>query len=686
MAALTSPPCDDSQVDKLARQLHRQQATQAVKWEALGAQERSRWRRRATESLAALAALGYRIEAAVDHEGPATQDAEAALDAAGEAEELLRIGEPLLAYNALQQALEDQPRNHRLRQLKGLALSRSGALRRANEELSALRDEGAGDGETLGLLARTHKALALQAADSASRKQHLGAAYEIYASGYARSKAQDALSDAYYTGINAAAMAFLNGDRARAGQLAAEVEALCERALAEQGAGAGAYWAAATLAEAALIGGDPELARQRYASAAKLASKRYGDLSSTRQQARLLLAHSGAAEDWLDDVLRIPPVVVYTGHMIDAPGRAVPRFPAEREGAVRDQVRAFLEQIQPVAAYGSAACGADILCLECVQELGGELHIVLPFPAEQFRQVSVDLWPGSDWGSRFERLLASTEKVFTISEHMPPSGTSTFEYANVIMTGLARLRADVLQTSVHGLAVWDGQGAGGAGGTGTVVDMWRRYGVPLEHIDLGTGDAGHGADGITGQYAVSGEPSPFEYTIKAMLFADAVGYSRLNEDQIPLFFEHYLGTIAAYNAQTPHRAQHVETAGDGMYMVFDDPADAGHYALGLSELLNSVDWERCALPANLSARIALHCGPVFAGQDPITGTPIYSGTHTSRTARIEPITPPGQVYASGAFAAIAAARNIEGLRFSYIGRTQLAKRYGALALYHVKHP
>jgi class 3 adenylate cyclase len=409
-------------------------------------------------------------------------------------------------------------------------------------------------------------------------------------------------------------------------------------------------------------------------------------LSSTRQQARLLLAHSGAAEDWLDDVLRIPPVVVYTGHMIDAPGRAVPRFPAEREGAVRDQVRAFLEQIQPVAAYGSAACGADILCLECVQELGGELHIVLPFPAEQFRQVSVDLWPGSDWGSRFERLLASTEKVFTISEHMPPSGTSTFEYANVIMTGLARLRADVLQTSVHGLAVWDGQGAGGAGGTGTVVDMWRRYGVPLEHIDLGTGDAGHGADGITGQYAVSGEPSPFEYTIKAMLFADAVGYSRLNEDQIPLFFEHYLGTIAAYNAQTPHRAQHVETAGDGMYMVFDDPADAGHYALGLSELLNSVDWERCALPANLSARIALHCGPVFAGQDPITGTPIYSGTHTSRTARIEPITPPGQVYASGAFAAIAAARNIEGLRFSYIGRTQLAKRYGALALYHVKHP
>ncbi len=88
----------------------------------------------------------------------------------------------------------------------------------------------------------------------------------------------------------------------------------------------------------------------------------------------------------------------------------------------------------------------------------------------------------------------------------------------------------------------------------------------------------------------------------------------------------------------------------------------------------------------MSMRIGLHCGPVYIGQDPITGSPLYTGIHTSRTARIEPITPPGQVYASGAFAAVAAARCTDGLRFSYIGRTQLAKQYGALALYHVRRP
>jgi class 3 adenylate cyclase len=121
-----------------------------------------------------------------------------------------------------------------------------------------------------------------------------------------------------------------------------------------------------------------------------------------------------------------------------------------------------------------------------------------------------------------------------------------------------------------------------------------------------------------------------------------------------------------------------------MYMVFDDTDTAAHYALGLSELVNSHDWKSLGLPEGMGVRIGLHCGPVFIGLDPITGAPLYSGVHTSRTARIEPITPPGQVYASSAFAAIAAVRGIPGIRFSYIGRTQLAKHYGALPLYHVK--
>jgi class 3 adenylate cyclase len=378
--------------------------------------------------------------------------------------------------------------------------------------------------------------------------------------------------------------------------------------------------------------------------------------------------------------------------MIDAPGRCEPRFPLHMADDVRREIRSKIEVLRPAAAYGSAACGADILCLEVVEELGGELHIVLPFPADQFRSESVEFCRQGNWGERFQRLLESAREVLVISEKPPPSGVSTFEYANLVMTGLARLRSQVLDTKLHGLAVWDGSSTGDVGGTSSVVDLWGRYGVPTEQVNpcpgaerpLPTSSIAPPSEDRLPDQGV--DDTGFQYAIRAMLFADAVGYSRLGEAQIPMFFEHYLGAIASYNQRTRHSPEHIETAGDGMYMVFDDPQAAGHYALELSELIGSRDWLALGLPADMSVRIGLHCGPVYIGRDPITDAPLYTGIHTSRTARIEPITPPGQVYASSAFAAVAAARRVEGLRFSYIGRTQLAKKYGALALYHVKRP
>jgi class 3 adenylate cyclase len=602
-----------------------------------------------------------------------------------EAEHLLRIGEPLIAYNTIKQALGFYPGDPRLRQLKGLALARSGALRRANDELSKLREEGHSDGETLGILARTHKDLALQSTDDASRARHLAAALDIYTTGYRESRQRGAVDEAYYTGINAATIAFLCGEDDQARAIATDVESLCREAL--QGTNTespGAYWPQATLAEAALIRGDLAVARERYAAAARLAGDRYGDLSSTRHQARLLLRQHGQDEGWLDDVIRVPPVLVFTGHMIDAPGRPTPRFPPSMEAEIRDAIRARLEDLRPVAAYGSAACGADILCLECLQELGGELHIVLPFPIEEFRATSVDLLPNGDWGDRFERLIEGATDVLVTGERPPPEHASTFEYANLVMTGLGRLRAQVLETQLCGLAVWDGVTTADTGGTGSVVALWQASGVALEHVAVPQAVAARPAVS-TVQPARDAEPHwPFEYEMKAMLFADAVGYSRLSEEQIPLFLEHYMGAIATFNASSPDKSVHAETAGDGMYMVFDDIAAAGRYALGLSELINSKDWASVGLPADLAARVGLHCGPVFVGVDPITGGRLYTGVHTSRTARIEPITPPGQVYASSAFAAVATARRAPGLRFSYIGHTQLAKGYGSLPLYHVK--
>ena len=103
----------------------------------------------------------------------------------------------------------------------------------------------------------------------------------------------------------------------------------------------------------------------------------------------------------------------------------------------------------------------------------------------------------------------------------------------------------------------------------------------------------------------------------------------------------------------------------------------------LADLVNRTDWSQCGLPSELSIRIALHAGPVFPCQDKVTGHRTFSGAHVNRTARIEPITPPGQVYASQAFAALATDDPACEFRCNYVGLTPLAKGYGAMPTYHV---
>lgn len=616
------------------------------------------------------------------------QDSEKATIAS--AEQLLNRGEPLLAYNVVQAGRSRWPEAVRLRQLEALALARSGDVERAHALLEALAAQGGDEAETLGMLARTHKDLALRATDAAVRAGHLQAGFALYERAFDAARGRSATADAIYTGINAATMAVLQGDIERARRMAAEVREICLR---DRGGGEGAYWREATLGEAALILGDMPAATAHYGNAARLAGGRHGDVSTTRRQARLLAGHLPGATGAIADVLRVPPIVVFTGNMIDQPGRATARFPAQLEAAVREVLRARLAAIAPAAVYGSAACGADLLCLELARELGIETHVVLPFPPGEFRRVSVDIVAGQ-WGERFERVLAAADSVTVASDHHARGSAATFEYANLLLTGMGRLRAQVLDTAMRGLAVWDRRALGSAGGSASLVSLWERHGLPVEHVDLAevrrkgtlpfTAAASRPEVNGTPPIAEVKGSVAFRHEMRALLFADAVGYSQLSEDQIPRYVEGFLGAVAELSRRTAHRFEHVEVAGDGLYMVFANVADAGHYALELAALVSRLDRAACGLPAGFNLRIALHCGPVHCGREPITGGPLYTGPHTSRTARIEPITPPGQVYASSAFAAVAAASGVQDLEMRYVGRIPLAKGYGTLGLYNVR--
>ena len=686
---------DPELVDALAERLYAAEASAGMSWGHLPDAARQIWRNRAAAALDSLRILrpgrfSPEADDAPGSAGPSENQSDRFVE---EAERHLQAGEPLMAYNAIQRGLRLYPNLIRLRQLEGLSLARSGALRRANKTLRRLYDAGAADGETLGLLARTHKDLGLAALRAEVRERHLAAAFRIYDFAYRNAMESGMAADAYYNGVNAAALALLRGQQDRARAIALEVQELCTALAEADTAAAEDYWLRATLAETGLLLGDLEAAERDYVAARRIAGRRYGDISRTRQQARLILDTLGQDTQWLEATLAVPPVLLFSGHMMDKEGRARARFPAELEAEIASRIRAVVDAVRPAAAYGSAACGADILCLEAVSRAGGELHIVLPFPPADFRRVCV-AFPGPGWGERFDRLLETAVSVHVVSDHFATGSESTFEYANLVLTGLGKLRARMLETSVRGLAVWDGHPGDGPVGTASMIRTWERHDVATTIVPMPEPDAPRPPVAAADPAADKSPrvPSPpgsaprpgFSHEMKAMLFADAVGYSKLTEDQIPAFIEQFLGDIARLRLDSPDGPIHVETAGDGLYMVFEQVGAAGRFALDLSRIVSGRDWRDAGLPPSMGIRIALHCGPVFCTRDPITGNPMYTGPHTSRTARIEPITPVGQVYASGAFAAVATATNVKDLRFSYIGRAQLAKKHGSLALYHVR--
>jgi class 3 adenylate cyclase len=172
--------------------------------------------------------------------------------------------------------------------------------------------------------------------------------------------------------------------------------------------------------------------------------------------------------------------------------------------------------------------------------------------------------------------------------------------------------------------------------------------------------------------------------ICAMLFADVKGFSKLTEEEQPPFAVHVLGAWATvlerYEADILYR----NTWGDALHVVFADVVRAASCALELQSAMAAIDLARAGLPGHLALRLGGHVGPAFPIVDPVRGVPAYFGSHVSRTARIEPVTPPTAVYVTEPFAAALALSGEERLTCDYVGHMPAAKDYGRLRMYRLR--
>ena len=563
-----------------------------------------------------------------------------------------RRGELLMAFDLAERALAEHPDDLWLKHRAVLALARAGSTGEAARHFAEYGLGGVEDEDVAALEARIAKDQAIAAGGGFARAAHL---YEAI---FRR-------TGGYYPAVNAATLCMLDGQAERAAALAREARTALRQS------GDDMYYAAATDVEVALILGERELAEETLMLARELNAGDYSALATTRRQLRLLIAATGDPEELLDP-LSGPGVLHYCGHRI---GGA--RFPFEDEAHVAAGIAEELERLSPGFGYGALAHGADILCAEELVRRGAELHVVLPFARDEFVRGSV-ADGGEAWIARFYECMAAAKSVTYATDDAFFGEDVLFRYGSELAMGMALQRAGWLEAPATQLAVWDGLPPDRAAGTAVDVATWAATGRPATYLRP-----------PSGQRPPAGEASargPDEQrVVRSLLFADIRGFSKLTDEQLPRFNNVVMSALGEVLREYRDEVDYRNTWGDALYVVMQHPEAAAACAISLQAKLKSIDLEPHGLPGHLALRLGAHIGPVFPTRDRVIGGEAFMGSHVSRTARIEPVTPPGTVYVTDAFAAALALRQSR-YRYDYVGHMPAAKGYGRLRMYSLRAP
>lgn len=503
------------------------------------------------------------------------------------------------------------------------------------------------------------------------------------------------------TGMDAAWLAWLTGDDDKAKQLAASVLKL----LPPYGLEA-TFSELIDLAEAQLLLGREDDSCKLYEEAMKQSDKvNYISIVAARQQLYFLREAGFKVPNMALEILVPPTIVVFTGYSIDHPSFQVSLFPPDIEADVK---RVILDQLQAINAkigYSSASCGADILFIEALQELGGEVNIILPFAIQDFIETNVR-HAGPRWEKRFERALENAHSVSFASEDRYLGHDMLYRFSNHVMHGSAVMRGKFLTSDPHLMAVWHSRTDSQPGGPADFIDRWSNIST-LHLIDLDELCESNGATEKIEtalvrrqKHSLSFDPfvskSP-DREIKSMMFSDLHGYSKLQDEHIPSFLD-FLEKLNQAMEKIDSDLESVNTWGDAIFAVADTAIKIADFGLRYCDIIENLGKKYPEFPFPIRARISLHSGPVFIAQDPFIKRINFYGGHINRAARLEPVTAVGQVYATQQFVSLLHGEtsdernecNQRGLKYyerystEYVGMISLAKSFGQQEVYHLR--
>jgi len=408
---------------------------------------------------------------------------------------LLSLGQFAFALEQYEKALALDPDDRESRQRKGLLLGRLKRIDEAKEWLSAIVEDHPEDAESWGLLGRVVKEEWVDTwhreertpdqmrQEAANEEARLREAIEPYARGFRQDPRH------YYSGINTVALMhvlrYLVGsesteETADRHEMEGGVRWAVRSALEKDPKD---YWARVTLADLELLTGEKTVIERAYRAAVAVAEKDRFALDSSRRQLQFLkdllfrptevdaaikifdreLARLGTpTKHWTPRL-----VFLFSGHMIDAPGREEPRFPADKEALAAQAIATRLDKLgagpEDLALCGGA-CGGDLLFAEACLARGLRVSMYIPFAEPQFLHESVT-FAEDGWRDRYFAVKAHTKTTLLVmpDELGPlPTGANAFARNNLWQLYTALTYGP---EKVRFLCLWNRKGGDGPGGT-----------------------------------------------------------------------------------------------------------------------------------------------------------------------------------------------------------------------------
>lgn len=409
---------------------------------------------------------------------------------------LLNLGQFSLALEQIEKALAIDPEDLESCQQKGIILGRLGKHDAAKEWLRATIRKYPENAETLALLGRVEKDAWVDSwrrENKTSEEMKIDAVYE---DGFLR-EAIDCYTKAflldpghYYSGINAITLSYLLWYLTEEDEQAEMRKALeggvrwaVKSALAKESSYSKDYWARVTLGDLEVLMSDRTVVEKTYKQAIPAAEKNWFALDSSRQQL-LILRQLGFRPDQVSAAINLfnlaikklkPPearweprmVFLFSGHMIDAPGRAEPRFPADKESIAAEAIAAKLDELgagkEDLALCGGA-CGGDLLFAEACLKRGVRLELRIPFDEPTFLPKSVT-FAGDEWLDRFYKVKSNENtQSYTMPDEIgiSPATISPYSRNNLwqLYTALA-----YGPEKVCFICLWNRREGDGPGGT-----------------------------------------------------------------------------------------------------------------------------------------------------------------------------------------------------------------------------